>query len=275
MTILYALDLTELPGTRSGAEGRPALPADGFRSPLGYWFAPAESWGTSRPARSVEVVEAEVLEPEFPRAEKSGASEAARSSVYRARLDIPARHFRREGSSTSLTLEVDAQTARVAVEAGAWSSLSGPILLAVAQCWRFVAVDRTLNNITAWAHTDLAQGRGGLIHPILPRRSRRLKSRLREFHALLLDLPEFEGPLTSPRSYLPTDRAARLYLALASRLGLGRWRRLIDERVEVVEAVLNTLAESLNHSQSLIIHVSVELIIVALLLADVALYCLG
>ncbi|HKI20730.1 MAG TPA: hypothetical protein VKA15_22760, partial [Isosphaeraceae bacterium] len=94
----------------------------------------------------------------------------------------------------------------------------------------------------------------------------------RSLHALILDLPDFEAALTNPQGYLAPGRPVRLYRALAARLGLNRWRHEIDERIEVVEAIFDSLTESLNHLHSLAFQIALELIIVAVLLLDAGLF---
>ena len=59
---------------------------------------------------------------------------------------------------------------------------------------------------------------------------------------------------------------------LAAQLALQRWRRAIDERVEVVEAVLDARAESLKHLQGMVSQIVLERVIVAVLILDIALY---
>jgi hypothetical protein len=86
-------------------------------------LAPAESWGKTLPAHRVEVVDPDVLEREIAHEETGGTVDAPQPGVYRARLELSAAHFRGEPSSTSLTLEIDGQTARVAFRTDAWSSL--------------------------------------------------------------------------------------------------------------------------------------------------------
>ncbi len=92
---------------------------------------------------------------------------------------------------------------------------------------------------------------------------------------MILDLPDFEGSLTNPRGHFPSGRSVQLYRKLCAWLGLARRRRELDERVEVVESIYDSLAESLNHSQSLAFQVVLELAIVALLLLDVGVYVYG
>ncbi len=78
--------------------------------------------------------------------------------------------------------------------------------------------------------------------------------------------------MTNPRGCLAAGRPVGLYRVLAARLGLNRWRREIDERIEVVEAIFDSLVESLNHYQSLAFQIALELVIVAVLLLDAGLF---
>jgi hypothetical protein len=178
-------------------------------------------------------------------------------------------------SSGPLILEIDSRTARIGVEAGAWSSGTEAVLIVVAQFWRFLAIDHLLDELTDWARADLNNTNGELRSLIHWRRSRALRARQRLLQALILDLPDFEGVLTNPRGYLATGRAVRLFRSLAAQLGLDRRRRVIDERIEVVEAVFDSLTESLNHYQALASQIVLELVIVAVLLLDVGLFFLG
>jgi hypothetical protein len=58
---------------------------------------------------------------------------------------------------------------------------------------------------------------------------------------------------------------------LATKLDLHRQRRALDERIEIVEAVLDAQNESLNHLQALAFQVVFEMAIVLLLLLDCSL----
>jgi hypothetical protein len=170
-----------------------------------------------------------------------------------------------------LTLEINHERANIRVDRETWESVSEPVLLVVAQFWRFGAIDRKLDELSEWARQDLATT-GGLRSVIRPQRARALRARCRTLQELILDLPDFEAALTNPRGCLAAGSAARLYRALAARLGLGRWRDEIDERIEVVEGIFESLAESLNHHQSLAFQIALELIIVAVLLLDAGLF---
>jgi hypothetical protein len=85
----------------------------------------------------------------------------------------------------------------------------------------------------------------------------------------VLDLPSFEGPLIDPHGYFASSRAARLFQALAKRLELDSWRALIDERIEIVEATLDGLAEDQRHHDALTCELALEVLIFLALLADI------
>ncbi len=107
---------------------------------------------------------------------------------------------------------------------------------------------------------------------IRPRRACELHERRRQLQTLILDLPSFERLLTNPRAQIAQGRSVRIYRALAAQLALQRWRCAIDERVEVVEAVLDARAESLKRLQGMVSQIVLELVIVAVLVLDIALY---
>jgi len=161
--------------------------------------------------------------------------------------------------------------AMVEVDANTWESVGETVLLVVAQFWRFGAIDRKLDELSSWARDDLA-ATAGFPTAIRLRRVRDLRLRHRKLQELVLDLPDFEAPLTNPQGYLVATRSVRLFRVLAARLGLNGWRREIDERIEVVEATFDSLAESLNHLQSLTFQIALELVIVAVLLLDAGLF---
>jgi hypothetical protein len=290
MQTLYALDMTETPGTdscwrkrqspvvqRGSASERtprdPELSQGGFRSPLGFWFAGADSWTTEVPRLRVEFRELDELGQANPSRESRSREGSSRCRTARAHLKaaVPAGRARARRASFPLTLEINQELATVEVDTGTWESVREAVLLVVAQFWRFGAIDRKLDEFAEWARDDLA-ATAGFRSAVLPRRARELRARHRLLQALILDLPDFEAALTDPRSYLAAGRPVRLYRALAARLGLDRWRREIDERIEVVEAIFDSLAESLNHLQSLSFQIALELIIVAVLLLDAGLF---
>jgi hypothetical protein len=282
MKTLYGLDLM-MPSAQplGNQQARPAPSSNkdepdfswyNLASPLGFWFGPREAWP--------EVVTPLRLEVFGPDERDRGASDGEPSKregtpklrSARARLKLASGAGGSSGSSSLLVLDIDANNARVEVDAGTWPSVDDAVLSVVAQFWRFQAIDRALDELTAWARRDL--GNGGLLTLIRRRRSRELHARRRNLQTLILNLPDFESLLTNPRAHLPQGRPNRLYRSLAAQIGLGPWRRQIDERVEVVEAVYDSLAESLNHFQALTFQVVLELVIVAVLLFDAGLYLL-
>jgi hypothetical protein len=181
----------------------------------------------------------------------------------------------RSGQSTiPLFLEIDSHVARISVDVDTWSRVGETVLFAVAQFWRFAEVNRALDDLSDWSRQDLERN-CNLRSVIRPGRSRELRARRRELQALILDLPDFEGPLANPRGHLASGSAVRLYRKLCVWLGLNRFRHEIDERIEVVESIFDSLAASLEHFQSLAFQIALELIIVAVLLVDVGLYFVG
>jgi hypothetical protein len=186
------------------------------------------------------------------------------------RVKLKSKSSQSAGLSTALLLEVDPNTACVETASASWSSMADAILFVVAQYWQFIAMDNLLDDLTAWAHSDLVSH--GSIYSILPYRSRSFRSHRRVLQAIVLDVPIFELSLTNPRACLASGVPIRLYRTLVVHLELDRHRRAIDEHVEVVEAVFDALAESRNHIQALAFQIIFELAIVALLLLDVALF---
>jgi hypothetical protein len=172
-----------------------------------------------------------------------------------------------------LILEVDSNVARIGVEAVTWTRFGETVLFAIAQNWRLDAINRALDKLADWARKDLEQN-ATFASVIRRSRARELRAQHRALARLILDLPEFEGSLTNPRGYLGAGQSVRLYRRVRARLGLDRKRREIDERVEVIESIFDSLVESLNHFQALAFQIVLELAIVALLLVDVGLYLL-
>jgi hypothetical protein len=290
MQTLYALDMSQTsepdgcwrrrhgPVAQQGSAPErttrhPELPRGGFTSPLGFWFAAAELWTTDVPRLRIELYELDGLDRTNPNRKARSRDEAGACRTARARLKAPqpASPARAGRASLPLTLEINHELATVEVDADTWKSVGETVLLAVAQFWRFGAIDRKLDELLDWARADLATTTG-FRSVIRPRRVRDLRTRHLILQALILDLPDFESALTNPRRYLAAGRSVRLYRALAARLGLNRWRHEIDERVEVAEATYDSLAESLNHFQSLAFQIALELIIVAVLLLDAGLF---
>jgi hypothetical protein len=283
MKTLYALDLLKPPAAEplrtmaqtplaKGTNRQPAFPVDDFISPQGFRFAVTPS----EPTRAIPL-RVEIFSPdESARPAGDGAPSRADGTVTRrmsrATLKLAKTEDRPTAARSLLALEIDATTARVEVDAEVWPSIAETVLLLVAQCWRFHAIDRTLEELAEWARGDLSSG--SLLPLIRPRRGRELRAGRRKLQALILDLPDSESLLTNPRAHLAGGRPLRLFRALAKQLGLPRWRRTIDERVEVVEAVFDSLAESLDHVQALALQVVLEVAIVIVLVVDVGLFLL-
>jgi hypothetical protein len=160
------------------------------------------------------------------------------------------------GLKDGLSLEVGYGWARVGLDEVSWPRLSGPILLAVAQCWRFLEVERRLDDLSVW----MIAGR------VRPRKA--LDDRMRDLRAPVLGLPCVEGPLVDPRGNFPTRRPALIDRTIARRLGLGPWRDRIGERVEIVEATLAALVEDRRHLDSVAWAIALEALILLALLAD-------
>jgi hypothetical protein len=278
---LYAADLTEIlgadgywrlrrPSTLQTALDHPALPRDGFASPLGFWFATAELWGEAITPLRVKVFNRDEPNSDDHNREIWQPHHTAALRSQQAQLSTTTSDARLARSPTSLTLEIDPCTARIRVDADTWQSISQTVLIVISQYWRFLAIDRLLDELAGWSRVDLMKGQ--IAGVIQRQRSRELRAHRRTLQALLLDLPDFEVLLTNPRACLAPGRSVRICRALTAQLGLEHWRRAIDERIEVIEAVLDSLAESLNHLEALASQLVLELVIVVLLLLDVGLY---
>jgi hypothetical protein len=280
MQTLRALDLTQL----SEADGfwRPRrlpdffckdvskLPADGFSSPLGFWFAASASWGTISAPLLLQVFDP-AEEDQWTYDGNDGSTHTDRMRrPFQARVKLDDNEAKASSSPSLLRIELAEYTARITVAAASWSSVSDVVLIIVAQYWRFLAISRLLDELADWVHSDLR--RSGFVNLIRRHRSRLLEVHRRKLQALILDLPDFELYLTNPKAGLPPGRSMQLYRGLVRQLGLNGQRRVIDERVEVIEAILDSSTESLNHLKALTFQIVLELAIVALLFLDVGLY---
>ena len=106
--------------------------------------------------------------------------------------------------------------------------------------------------------------------PSTLRARRRLEATAREVRALLVDLPHFEGPLTDPLMYCSSERSAQTYATLAEKLRLEEWCELIDEKAEAVEDTYEALTEKLFEYKNFAAEALLEILIVAILLAELA-----
>jgi hypothetical protein len=279
MKTLYALDL-KMPGAHSGGwrRERPDTAAQSdepdftwydLGSPLGYWFTTREAW-----PEVVTPLRLEIAGPgEHERQSGAGESKAdkapAKLRTARARLKPDGEAAGSMRLSSLLTVEIDGDRARVEVDSEAWPSVCKPVLFAVAQFWRYQAIDRALGELSDWARSELAGGRS--LSWFWLRRSRELRARRRKLQTLILDLPDFESLSSNPRACLASGRSVRLYRALATQLGLEPWRCAIDERVEVVEAVYDSLAQSYDHFEAIAFQVALEVAILVVLFFDAGL----
>ncbi len=179
MQTLYALDMTETPGfgscwrerQKSAAQRASAadqiaryseLPRGGFRSPLGFWFAAAESWATTVPRLRVEFCELDELGRANRNREGGSRDGGATRRTARARLKATplAGRAQGRGASLPLNLEINQEMATVEVAPDTWESVGETVLLVVAQFWRFGAIDRKLDELSDWARDDLATTAG-------------------------------------------------------------------------------------------------------------------
>ncbi len=243
-----------------------SLPRRGFASPMGFWFAPAEDWASPPPYRL-----------ELAPSRRPGAMIRAGAGIPGAaegrRLRVVVVGASRPGASSGppprMALEVASRSARIEVDEAAWPEAREASLLAVATCWRLEALDGALDRLTDDARMML--GRRSRTGPArLAGRGPSWRALHHDGQALILDLPEFEGPLTDPARFVPSREMARLYRRLCRGLGLFAWRDRIDERAEVLEGILETLSTGRDHRQSIALQVALEILIIALLATDVA-----
>jgi hypothetical protein len=247
----------------------PGLPVGGLATPVGYWFSETEE------RREAGVFRVDVLSPGRAAVHPTARTEVATSALDHRQFPkvlLSAQSARRLSPALTdgLTLEIGSNWARVGVDPSAWSAVATPVLLSISVCWRLIQVVRQLDELTDWARD--ACGRPARLtgwSTILSRR-RELGDRLRTMRRLLIDLPCYEGPLIDPRGYFSSRRPANLYRALVKRLELDGWRALIDERIEIVEATLDALAEERRHRDALTCEVVLEVLILLSLVADIA-----
>lgn len=191
-----------------------------------------------------------------------GACVTAESAAARG----PVRLATPEGE---LAIELDRGRARLAIEPSAWSACTAPVLLAISIGWRLAEIERRLVELSEWSGEQLGPGRtrwlGGSSGKELDRRHREIK-------ALVLDLPCCEGALDDAGAFFGSRDERRLFRRLVRRLGLDRWRTRVDERVEIVEAVVDSLVDGRRHRQGLRYAVILESLILAALVADIAIH---
>jgi hypothetical protein len=183
-------------------------------------------------------------------------------------LDFDRRSCRRLTLATprgEIAVEVGSGRARVTIETSQWIACAGPLLLAISVCWRFAELERDLDEFAAWSRKQLHGGDGRV-----PRnRGRELDHRFRALHALIIDLPCFEGSLDDPRAYFSSSDETRLYRRLAQRLHLAAWRARLDERIELLESAIATLIDERRHRQMLCWEIALESLLLLALLTDI------
>jgi hypothetical protein len=259
---------------RPSREFYPGLPRGGLATAVGYWFA--ETKDSLRPdAFRVDVMP--------PGDREAGAEPEAESAVTRGTPErrhfptviVPGGSYRGAACppAAGFSLQVGPNWARVGVEAAEWPSISPPVLLTVSLCWRLMSIVEWLDEITEDLR-DSHRSPGGPWSRAGFRR-RELGRHLRAVRSVVVDLPCFEGPLLDPQGYFATRRAARLFRVLVDRLELERWQSVIDERIEVVEATFEALAEERRHLDSLTWEIVLEVLILVALVGDIGINVLA
>jgi hypothetical protein len=229
-------------------------------TPAGYEFVEGDGIHPSSAPR-VEVFDLPQSGRRQPRQHDPGPSHPSHRSLLTAIFPAGDRHLS-PGLAGGLVIEIREGLGRVEVAGSAWDDAARPVLLAISQCWRFLQIDRELDDLDAWMHSH-SDGRR-----TRPARGGEIEPRLRRLRTLVSDLVSSEGPLTDPRGYFETPREARLYRAIIARVGLRAWRDRIDERVEVAEAAIEALVEERRHRQLLLYEVGLEVLIFLALLLD-------
>jgi hypothetical protein len=236
-----AIDLADCGGLWRGLRAASAnvedlaarLPPDGLVTTPGFWFGagpagPGEHWLEAAPPGDGRTVE------------PPGKGERR---VPVVRLDDGAAPGLRGG----LSLEIGPRGARVGVAPEDWPRAMDPVLLAAAQCWRLLEVERRLDGLSAGVG---ARGASATLQD------------------LMLDLSTSEGPLIDPRGYFATAEEASLYKTLARRAGLAAWRERVWERVEVVQDGVDAAGEARRHASALGWPLALEALILLAIGAD-------
>ncbi len=255
--------------TRVSSGSHPGLPAGSVVTAAGYGFAETQR----RPDTAVRRVVVLADLSEMPPQESNGVAVAPTlgqrqfPKVFVSGAYV-CKNCPSPAPSGGLELAIVHDCAYVVVDPSAWASVADPVLLTIALCWRLSALVEQLDQLADWSRNACSLPGESLFRG--PQRRDELGVRLRALRRLVLDLPCFEGPLIDPRGYFGSVRPARLFQALVKRLGLDSWRALIDERVEIVEAVLESLAEERRHHAALTCEIVLEVLILIALLADIA-----
>ena len=120
---------------------------------MGFWFAESPSWTTDPPPLRVEFFEIADLEKTIRHVdEPARLSSFACRTIRRPKKTAPPRARSRE-LPLPLLLEIDSNVARIGVDPDTWADLGETVLFAVAQYWRLEAIDRALDELSAWRET--------------------------------------------------------------------------------------------------------------------------
>lgn len=240
------------------SETPPGLPRGGLATPTGFWFVEVEPDGPPDP-HSLRV---EFAPPGAPRRHSAPGTPRLRESDQRsASLRLPGRVARAIAPELSdgLTLDVGPRRALVGVNDPVRPCVIEPILLLISQCWRFLEIERRLDALSALSSAGITK------------RTSKTLDGLQSIRSLVLDLPNFEGPLVDPRGYFPSRRSALLYRTCSRRLELGPWRERIGERIEILESTLSALVDDRRHTDSLAWMICLEALILLALFVDIGL----
>src|SRR5262249_4848232 len=137
-----------------------SLPAQGFASPFGYWFAESPSWATEPPRLTVEFFELDQRERtnDVHHVRVSESTTAWRT--IRPGPKPTAGRARSREAFLPMSLEIDSNVARIGVGSATWEKVGETVLFAVAQYWRFAAISRVLDELSDWARSDLERNSG-------------------------------------------------------------------------------------------------------------------
>jgi hypothetical protein len=226
---------------------------------MGYWLSTLPDASSAAPGSHVITVQPDGSDPGSAAVAQSKRGPAGRpSQTVQVKGQIPG-----EGD---LVLTVGPAVANVVASESAWQGLAEPILLAVCQYWRFCVLEAEIDRFTELACADLDHAAMAGLSTL--RQHRRLTATARDLRKLLLDMPHFEGPLTSALGYCSSTRAADAYQSVALKLGLEDWCALIDERTEVVQTTYEAVTEKLLELRHFAWTAILESLIIVILLSD-------
>jgi hypothetical protein len=162
-----------------------------------------------------------------------------------------------------LVLAVGPAGAEVFTSPAAWEALSEPVLLVVAQYFRFRAVEQALVRVEEEARRDHPHAVSAGLRTW--RHQRRLVANTCEILDLASDWMHFSGLYTDPARYCTSDRAAEEYATLADALDFEGWCERIDDKLETVQATYEAIADKLFHYKLFAWGMALEAAIVVLI----------